>query len=213
VADSFSTLVFDLDGTLSDPSSGIANCINYALKTHGFIEVANNRIAREIGPPLDAMFRRFRSEVSTEVMDSLIARYRERYQETGYAENEVYPNIAESLARLADSGVRLGICTSKRSDFAEKILDLFGIQPPFAFVSGGDIGVSKDSQLASLLTDNSIDENAVMIGDRSVDIMAANANGLRSIGVLWGFGSLAEIVAANPTHTVSDVTEMMRIVI
>jgi phosphoglycolate phosphatase len=90
----------------------------------------------------------------------------------------------------------MGVCTAKRRDFAEKILAMFGVLSHFRFVDGGDIGITKRAQLAGLLQSTAIDHAAVMIGDRAVDIASAKANGLRSVGVLWGFGALAELQGA-----------------
>ena len=108
--------------------------------------------------------------------------------------------MPEALRALRDSGMTLGLCTSKRADFAEQILALFGLRDLFAFVSGGDIGVHKWQQLATLRASGAIADDAVMVGDREVDITSAHRNGLQACGVLWGFGSLAELRDARPRH-------------
>ena len=90
----------------------------------------------------------------------------------------------------------MGVCSSKRVDFVRQILDLFELSSCFEFVDGGDVGIAKRSQLAELLRTGAIDSRAVMIGDRDVDIEAADANGLRGVGVLWGFGGAAELSGA-----------------
>jgi phosphoglycolate phosphatase len=105
------------------------------------------------------------------------------------------------------------VCTSKRRDFAERILSLFGLLDHFNFVNGGDIGISKQSQLAGLLNAKIIDNGAIMVGDRSVDIKSAQANGLCSIGVLWGFGDYAELAEASPSFILESVAELPGIVI
>lgn len=208
----FSTLIFDLDGTLSDPREGIANCVNAALLAHGFASVASERVEAEIGPPLDTVLTKSAPMASTTTIGSMIATYRNAYARCGYAQNTVYPQVPEALARLAGAGIRLGVCTSKRREFAEKILSLFGLLHLFAFIDGGEVGVRKTEQLARLLADGSIDDAAVMIGDRDVDIVAAHDNGLRSIGVLWGFGSARELAAARPTYTVNTVADLVGLV-
>ncbi len=208
-----STLVLDLDETISDPSLGISRCMNHALQIHGFDTVSSKDIAREIGPPLDEMFLKLAPEVSTENIPALVSTYRERYSDCGYSENLIYPNIFSAIEQAYKAGLRLGVCTSKRTDFAEKIILLFGLSRFFDFVDGGDIGISKEMQLARLLSCGAIDRGAIMVGDRAVDIHSATANGLRSIGVLWGFGSNAELTKASPTHIVETVSEFCRIVI
>ena len=207
------TLVFDLDGTLSDPSQGICRCINFALETHGFDAVPDNEITSEIGPPLDETFQKLAPDVSASQIQSLVTKFRERYAEVGYSENTIYPGVNETIARLSSAGLRLGVCTSKRVDFAEKILALFSLSPYFSFVDGGDIGIRKSQQLQSLIESGTIDTGAIMIGDRSVDILAARNNGLRSIGVLWGFGGLAELATAGADFTVKETSELVQLII
>lgn len=207
----FSTLVFDLDGTLSDPSVGIARSLNHALGSHGFPIVPESLLAAEIGPPLDEILEKFIPEGTTDEIPALVAAYRERYVSVGYAENEVYPGIPELIEQLAAAGLRLGVCTSKPASYSGKILDLFGIREHFSFVDGGDIGIKKHQQLAGLIGRGEIDADAVMIGDRAVDIEAAHANGLRSIGVLWGFGSAEEIHGARPSFVTPAVADLARL--
>ena len=115
-------------------------------------------------------------------------------------------------AARGDAGVALGVCTSKRVDFAERILDHFGVRRHFAFVSGGDMGIRKAGQLAALLRDGVIDGDATMVGDRAIDIVAAKANGLRSVGVLWGHGGFAELRDADPDVLLESPAELPTIV-
>ncbi len=207
------TLVLDLDGTISDPSLGITRCFNHALRNHGFPVVPDSIIVKEIGPPLDDTFLKLAPGISASDIDPLVSTYRERYADIGYSENTLYPDIPLALDQLKSTGLSLGICTSKRRDFAEKILSLFDLTEYFNFVDGGDIGVTKRSQLAGLVNSGVIDNQAIMVGDRSVDIKSAQQNGLRSIGVLWGFGDYAELSAASPTCILEKVKELPNIVI
>jgi phosphoglycolate phosphatase len=179
-----STLIFDLDGTISDPSLGIWRCLNYALQAHGFPEVSVEQVAAAIGSQLDEALGTFCPDAEHATRASLVVTYRERYAEVGYTENMMYPGVPESLKELSAGGVPMGVCTSERKDFAEKILAMFGVLSHFRFVDGGDIGIKKRAQLAGLLQATAIDHAAVMIGDRAVDIASAKANGLRSVGVL-----------------------------
>ncbi|MGD2127872.1 MAG: HAD hydrolase-like protein [Lysobacterales bacterium] len=200
----FTTVVFDLDGTLSDPAEGIFRCINHALARHGQPKVGRGRAEAQIGPPLDEAFAALAPSADSNDIARMIATYRERYASVGFRENRVYPLIPEMLAGLSKNGMRMGVCTSKREDFAVKILGHFGLRNYFAFVDGGDVGAPKRGQLSRLLDAGVIDSNAVMVGDRAVDVLAARANSLRSVGVIWGFGSQEELAGANPEFLASD---------
>jgi phosphoglycolate phosphatase len=116
-------LVFDLDGTPSDPSLGIGRSLDHALLAHGFPPVPNGALSRFIGPPLDEAFAELTGSRDAALLYSLVAKYRERYASVGYAENVLYPGIPEVLGRLSEDGP-LALCTSKRRDYAERILQL-----------------------------------------------------------------------------------------
>jgi len=204
-------LIFDLDGTLSDPSLGIERSLNHSLAAHGYPEIPAEQVATVIGPPLDEVFVRFSPEADQAVISSLVASYRERYVDVGYAENSIYPGVADTLQELSSAGVRMGVCTSKRKDIAEKILALFELSAHFHFVSGGDVGIKKREQLADLLQTTDIDHSAIMIGDRAVDIASAKHNGLRSAGVLWGFGDLDELESAGADVILKTTSELLKL--
>ena len=191
-------LVFDLDGTISDPAVGIGRSINYALTHFGYPTIADDQVTNYIGPPLDEIFAAITATSSPDYIAGLVGKYRERYAETGYSENVIYPGIPEALTELANRKTMMGVCTSKRADYAAKILKLFNIHHHFQFVDCGDVGVRKQQQLASLLSKGIISPESSMIGDRAVDVHAARINGLRSVAVLWGHGSLGELEAAQP---------------
>ena len=195
---SHDVILFDLDGTLSDPLVGIGRSINYALSHFGYPELPLSELAVHVGPPLDQSFSVITGIAVASELDYLVAKYRERYGEIGYAENVLYPGIAEALHDLADGGITLGLCTSKRADFAGKILDLFDLAKYFSFVSGGEIGTHKWQQIRALLETGAITQSTVMVGDRAVDITAAHRNGLDAAGVLWGHGSREELEAEKP---------------
>jgi phosphoglycolate phosphatase len=202
------SLIFDLDGTISDPTVGIGRSINYALGAFGYREIGEAEVSQHIGPPLDAVFRRVASGASDATILAMVTKYRERYGEVGYAENLVYPGIPDALEHLASQGIVMAICTSKRVDFAERILTLFHLRSYFAVVCGGDIGVRKGKQLQTLIEHETVDRGAAMIGDRAVDITAARANGLRAIGVLWGHGSREELVGAFPDRLLESPVQL-----
>ncbi|MBC7663915.1 MAG: HAD hydrolase-like protein [Caulobacter sp.] len=193
-------IVFDLDGTLSDPLEGIGRSINHALTRFGYPERPLAALASCIGPPLDESFPLLTGRDDPAHMRELVASYRERYADVGYAENVVYEGIPAMLDTLRDHGAVLGVCTSKLPVFAERILTHFGLRDRFSFVSGGDIGVHKWQQLAALRAQAHVDDDAVMVGDRAIDVDAAHRNALHACGVRWGFGSLEELAAARPRY-------------
>lgn len=208
----YSTLIFDLDGTLSDSSTGIARSINYALQHFGVPEMHEADLQPLVGPPLDTTFRELVPSASEADVDRLVGKFRERYAEIGYAENQLYEGVDAALRALHERGQRLGVCTAKRVDFAERIITMFGLADCFAFVDGGEIGRSKAEQLAQLAHARLIDADALMIGDRKYDIEAARANGLAAAGVLWGFGSFAELTAAQPARLLTEPVELSSLV-
>ena len=113
-----------------------------------------------------------------------------------------------SIRVLHQRGQRLGVCTAKRVDFAERIIAMFGLTECFAFIDGGEIGHGKTEQLANLVRSQDIDADALMIGDRKYDIEAARDNGLAAVGVLWGFGSVDELTTAAPNRLLREPAEL-----
>ncbi|PLK47254.1 HAD hydrolase-like protein [Uliginosibacterium sp. TH139] len=201
-------ILFDLDGTLSDPLQGIGRSINYALAHFGYPERALDDLRFCVGPPLKYSFRELTGTDSDAHVRELIDKYRERYGDVGYAENTLYAGIPEALAAIDAAGIPMGLCTSKRADFAERILDLFGLRQHFYFVSGGDVDIHKWEQIAALVADGIVSRASLMVGDREVDIDAAHRNGLAAAGVLWGFGSHAELAAGAPRYLFSQPAEI-----
>ena len=201
-------VIFDLDGTIADPLDGFARSINHALRSHGLRERAPAELTRYIGPPLIDSMRELSDGGTPDLHASLIAAYRQRYGEQGYAENTLYDGIPAALAALQAAGCALGICTSKRADFAENILAHHGLRDRFAFVSGGDIGVHKHQQLQALLAAGTIGSDALMVGDRAVDVESAHRNGLPACGVHWGFADPGELQAAGPRYLAGSPAEL-----
>lgn len=210
--ESYDLVLFDLDGTLSDPLVGIGRSINYALSHFGHAQLELHELAVHIGPPLDQAFRAITGVRSATQLNAFVAKYRERYGEVGYSENVLYPGIVEALAILRDASVPLGVCTSKRSDFAEQILEMFGLRSYFRFVSGGEIGVHKWQQVEGLLMQGLITRSTVMVGDRAVDLVAAHRNGLHAAGVLWGHGSRAELEKERPRYLFASPAELQSLI-
>ncbi len=208
------TAIFDLDGTLTDSRDGILRCLEGALRAHGV--PWEGSLAWFIGPPAGPSFARLMPNHDDEARQRAMLQYRACYASSGWAENAVYPGILELLTALQERGVMLYVCTSKRSEFAQRILDHFALAPYFAGVAG-DSGTSshhdKADLLRDLIRDHAIDTaNAVMVGDREFDIHAARAVGLTSIAVHYGFGSDEELAAAQPDahcETVAALCELL----
>lgn len=103
----------------------------------------------------------------------------------------------------------MGICTSKRADFATRILEMFGLAKHFAFVDGGDVGIQKRQQIESMIANGLLAVSSIMIGDRAVDVFAAKSNDVASVGVLWGFGELPELEEAAPDHLLETPADLI----
>ena len=205
----YETLIFDLDGTISDPFVGISRSINHALEYLKYDPVDPERIRRMIGPPLTEIFEHFLGALPDQVMQDLVDKYRERYAAHGYSENEIYADVPDIIAKLADSGYRMGICTSKRADYAKRIVDMFGLSKHFSFVDGGDVGIEKRQQIESMVANGLTANSAIMIGDRAVDVIAGKSNDVASAGVLWGFGERTELEEAAPDHLLESPVELL----
>jgi phosphoglycolate phosphatase len=207
----YETLIFDLDGTISDPFVGISRSINYALETLSYDPVDPETVRPLIGPPLTEIFGHLLGTLPEPEMLDLVDRYRERYASVGYAENEIYQDIPQTIARLAESGYRMGVCTSKREDYARRIVEMFGLSQYFSFVDGGGVGVEKRQQIEALVANGVPANTAVMIGDRAVDILAGKTNDMASAGVLWGFGERLELEAAAPDHLLESPADLLHV--
>jgi phosphoglycolate phosphatase len=205
----FKTIIFDLDGTISDPLVGIYSSINFALEAYSYDAVDIEEVRPMIGPPLTQIFEHLLGDVSQSRMLELVEKYRERYAAVGYMENVIYEQIPKTIAALSAHGYELGVCTSKRADYATKIVEMFQLLEHFSFVDGGDVGVHKVDQLSRLVANGLQPGSAIMIGDREVDISAAKSNGIASVGVMWGFGSLIELQEAQPDHLLETPKDLL----
>ena len=203
-------IVFDLDGTISDPKDGIVRSMNYALAEHGLAVRSEQELQRYIGPPLDSTFKELSNSSDSKLILSLVAKYRERYSEVGFSENKLYEGVVSSLESL-NQHTPLAVCTSKRADFAERILTLFEIRHLFEFVNGGDVGITKVAQLSDLRSAGTIGSGSIMVGDRNVDLIAAHQNGLKSVGVLWGYGDYEELSFEQPSMILQSPSELIKI--
>jgi phosphoglycolate phosphatase len=191
--------LFDLDGTLTDPGDGFVNCVSHALSELNCLAHSPSEIRRHVGPPLEETLGKLLGGDVTKVR-AAIALYRARYGTDGYLQNAVYPDVGEALEELKRKGIVLFVATSKPTAFANRILDHFGLARFFKGVYGSEFdgtNANKTHLIAHVLRTESLPEaSTVMIGDRAHDIVAALANGVNAIGVLWGYGSREELVDA-----------------
>jgi phosphoglycolate phosphatase len=191
------TLLFDLDGTLTDPRPGIVACIRHAMEGLGHPCPDDDALAAFIGPPLRGTFATLLGTTERDRIEAAMALYRERFGVTGLFENRVYAGVPQMLAEVAGRVPALCVATSKPTVYAERIVRHFDLDRHFARVYGAELDASLDDKatlVANLLAREKIAAGAaVMIGDRAADVSAARANGLRAIGVLWGYGSEKEL--------------------
>lgn len=210
-------ILFDLDGTLTDPMLGITGSVQYALRHFG-IEVTDLRsLCPFIGPPLRDSFRDFYGMDDTQAAVAY-AKYHEYFVRKGIFENTLFAGIPELLSDLEHNGATLAIATSKPADLAAQIARHFGFADRFVHICGSNPDGTCDTKAevirhALSLLHISDPAQAVMIGDRRFDIEGAAATGLASIGVLWGYGSREELDAAHPTAIATDIGELRRILL
>lgn len=208
----YKIILFDLDGTLSDPKVGITKSVQYALRKMDIAEPDLNKLESFIGPPLQDSFADFYNFNEVNVKTA-IDYYRERFIEEGMFENELYLNIPRLLESLKQQQTILVVATSKPTVFAEQILKYFKIDQYFELVVGSNLDGTRTSktEIIQYILDRYKDykkEDFIMVGDRKHDLIGANNTGIDSIGVTYGFGSLEELSKENPTHIANGVEEL-----
>jgi len=193
---------FDLDGTITDPGMGITNSVAYALEKKGITPPEREQLYKFIGPPLADSFNKYFDIPMTET-DEAIRIYREYFSVKGIFENEVYAGVREMLIELREAGMKICLATSKPEEFAQKILEHFGLSEYFDMVAGATMDGSRS--LKKDVIEYAIDKlgltdedrtHIVMVGDREHDIIGAKQTELNSIGVTYGYGSPEELRTA-----------------
>jgi phosphoglycolate phosphatase len=204
-------LLCDLDGTLTDPGLGITRCLQHALSALGEAVPPTQDLTWCVGPPLRDTFAKLLGKSDPEMLDRAIGLYRERFVSVGMFENAVYPGVAAGLRQLKSAGHQLWVVTSKPHVYARRILDHFGLSDAFVSVYGSELsGENSDKAelIRHVLSAERFGERPKMVGDRRHDIEAAHANGLLGIGVLWGYGSRAELEAAGADRLVESMEQL-----
>jgi phosphoglycolate phosphatase len=201
-------LLFDLDGTLSDPREGIEGCLRFALRKLGHPEPDPTRLEGVIGPPLRHNLARLLRTSDPKLIESGVAHFRRRFSAVGMFENALYPGIAEALDEIADAAQALFVATAKPHVYARRILQHFELERHFTRVYGPELDGTfdlKSELLGQLIAREGLDPaRSVMIGDRASDVLAAAMHGVRTVGVLWGYGSVQELRQAGAAMLCSD---------
>lgn len=220
--------LWDLDGTLVDPAEAITGGMADAIEAHGFPRPSDETMRKFVGPPSSFCLTHY-TDIPQEQHLAVLATYRAGYQEHGIAQSRVYPGIVETLQKLQNSGVKIGLATQKPLFLAQKVLDYFELTPYFDVISGapddlgtGDQTLPKDKPgiIARALSDLEIQNSefaAVMIGDRIFDAEGARANSITSVGVTWGFAPDGELeaefdeVVSNPQELQATLSRLLEV--
>ncbi|TDL78778.1 HAD hydrolase-like protein [Peribacillus frigoritolerans] len=211
---SFKLAMFDLDGTLTDPGTGIIHSIKYALNAMN-VKMPSAAVLKDfIGPPLQVSFQKHLDFDHADT-EQAIRFYREYFTEKGMYENEVYPGIISLLEDLQRENITLAVATSKPTIFAEKILKHFKMDAYFEHIAGSNLDgslVSKSDIIAEVVKHypdiSKLD--IIMIGDRKHDMIGAKENNIASIGVLYGYGSKKELSSASPEFLAQSVSALKK---
>ena len=214
----WNTILFDLDGTLTDPAEGITKAVEAALNHYGITVADRAALHKFIGPTLDESFPEFygfdaaRTAEATEV-------FRAYFDRQGWRENIPYPGVEDMLRDLRAAGKRLLVATSKPEVFALRIMEHFGLARYFDHVCGAPLDNQEGAKKAAVIRDAlrraGVEDlsTAVMVGDRRHDIDGARQAGLEAVGVLWGYGDLQELEASHPVHIVESFDGLKKVLI
>jgi len=204
-------LLLDLDGTLVDPAPGIIGSTQYVLRELGLPVPEATDLRWVIGPPLRVTFAKLLGREAD--VEAAVRLYRERYADGPLFDAEPYPTMHEVLETRVRSGTRLILCTAKVKSFAQRVVDHFGFSPLLSAVYGPELGGRFDDKgdlIEHLLASEALGPDQVcMVGDREHDVHAATRNGVPSIGVLWGYGSEAELKGAGVTLIIREPRELL----
>jgi phosphoglycolate phosphatase len=213
----FKYILFDLDGTLTDPAIGITNAVMHSLKKFGIKVQKRSDLYPFIGPPLPDSFKKYFG-FSEGQARTAVEYYREYYSDKGIFENFVYDGMEDLLKKLKGNGKTLLVATSKPEVFANQIFEHFGLERYFTFVAGSNLDgtrVDKAEVIRYALESCKITDlsKAVMAGDRDYDIKGAKKAGLSSIGVLYGYGSRDELERAGADFIAEKVSDIGKVIL
>lgn len=211
-------ILFDLDGTITDPVMGITNAIIHSLAAFGIKAEDRKALYPFIGPPLRDSYKKYYG-FSAEQTEEVIAKYREYYSVKGLFENDIYPGIPEMLEKLSSCGAHIVLATSKPIGFSRRILEHYGLDKYFFDSFGSELDGTRDKKtevIGYAVETLGIKDKmcAVMVGDRAFDMAGAAENGLDCVGALYGYGSREELTEAGGKHLLAlcpDVYELTRV--
>ncbi len=214
----YHSILFDLDGTISRSAPGITRSLQYGLSSVGIEESDPTHLMRFIGPPLNVELRAA-YQLSPAEIERVISRFRDRYESIGIFECELYPGMADLVRQCAAAGFLLAVASSKPEPHVRTILSHFGIASYFAVITGSVIedelanktGLDNKFQVIkkTLSALHEPPSSAVMVGDTKYDILGARQNGMDSIAVTYGYGTMSELTEARPTYTVGSTAELL----
>lgn len=209
-------ILFDLDGTLTDPGLGITNAVMYAFRKYGMEVPPRQELYSFIGPPLKQSFMRWCGFDEAEG-EQAVKYYREYYRDKGLLENEVYDGIEDMLKALREKGKRLAVATSKPEEFARRILEHFGLAQYFEVIAGDTMDFKRNTKsdvIASALERLNVTDRSqiIMVGDREHDVIGAKAQDLPCIGVLFGYGSREELEVAGAKYIAQTPADVLNYV-
>lgn len=208
----FKTILFDLDGTLTDPGEGITNSVAYALEKYNIKVSDRSELYKFIGPPLMYSFKEFYG-FDEENCKKAVSLYREYFRNKGLFENVVYDGIPELLQKLKSNGLQLVVATSKPEEFTIRILKHFDLYKYFDFIAGATMDERRNDKadIIKYALENiqyTYPSEIIMVGDRKHDIIGAAKNGIDTIAVLYGYGNRQEFVEAGAKYIVSNIEEL-----
>ncbi|MBS7262321.1 MAG: HAD hydrolase-like protein [Eubacteriales bacterium] len=212
--DQIETVLFDLDGTLTDSGPGVINAVGYAIEKLGLPYLPPEERAYFVGPPLLKAFEE-KLGLSGETAQEAVRLFREYYVPTGVYENALYPGVADMLARLRAADRRLMVCSAKPQFLAEKVLEHFGIGSYFEIVAAAALNgeyTQKNAIIRRLFEQNRIGP-AVLVGDRRFDCEAARHAGILAAAVTWGYAAPGELAAAGPDYTVDSPAQLTDLIL
>ena len=203
-------ILFDLDGTLTDPMMGITKSVRYALNYYGIEAKDLNDLLPFIGPPLRDSFKEYYGFDEAKANEA-VEKYREYYKTDGIFDNKVYQGMVECLQTLKDNGKKLYVATSKPEFFAKQIIEHFSLSKYFEYVGGSEFNSreKKAEVIEYVLKTNQIDnDDVIMVGDRKHDIIGAHENKIPCVGILYGYGTEDELKQYQADYLVSTVEEL-----
>ncbi|HEY6806682.1 MAG TPA: HAD hydrolase-like protein [Pyrinomonadaceae bacterium] len=206
-------VVFDLDGTLTDPAEGILRCIQHSLTALEIPCPPDVELKRFIGPPLREVFCQLCDSADEVLVERAVTVFRERFSTIGLFENTPYPAVSQMLIDLSGESYNLYVATSKPQVYAEQILKHFSLADHFIEIHGNDLAGHLDDKaelLRDLLERRNLDPQAtIMVGDRKHDVIAAQKNGVSSLGVTYGYGSKEELTEAGANYLAETPGEVV----